>query len=149
MNPTTDVFEQRVAKLEGGVGALALAYMFAAMSRRLPADGGPYAYARVAFGNPTGFANAWSYWITAWAGNAAIVVLAASLTLCADTSHARAQLFPDGSRVLAYWLPGNYDALPGNALPGDGPHLALELLVVHGTRSRESASSSARRARSA
>jgi len=56
------------------VGALALAYMFAAMSRRLPADGGPYAYARVAFGNPTGFANAWSYWITAWAGNAAIVV---------------------------------------------------------------------------
>jgi basic amino acid/polyamine antiporter, APA family len=56
------------------VGALALAIMFAAMSRRLPADGGPYAYARVAFGNPTGFANAWSYWITAWAGNAAIVV---------------------------------------------------------------------------
>ncbi len=56
------------------VGALALAFMFAAMSRRLPADGGPYAYARVAFGNPTGFANAWSYWITAWAGNAAIVV---------------------------------------------------------------------------
>jgi APA family basic amino acid/polyamine antiporter len=56
------------------VGALALAFMFAVMSRRLPADGGPYAYARVAFGNPTGFANAWSYWITAWAGNAAIVV---------------------------------------------------------------------------
>ncbi|HYN75944.1 MAG TPA: amino acid permease [Candidatus Limnocylindria bacterium] len=56
------------------VGALALAIMFAALSRRLPADGGPYAYARVAFGNPTGFANAWSYWITAWAGNAAIVV---------------------------------------------------------------------------
>ena len=56
------------------VGALALAIMFAAMSRRLPADGGPYAYARAAFGNPTGFANAWSYWITAWAGNAAIVV---------------------------------------------------------------------------
>ena len=56
------------------IGALALAIMFAALSRRLPADGGPYAYARVAFGNPTGFANAWSYWITAWAGNAAIVV---------------------------------------------------------------------------
>lgn len=56
------------------VGALALALMFAALSRRLPADGGPYAYARAAFGNGTGFANAWSYWITAWAGNAAIVV---------------------------------------------------------------------------
>src|SRR5689334_9795825 len=56
------------------VGALALALLFAALSRRLPADGGPYAYARVAYGNGLGFANAWSYWITAWAGNAAIAV---------------------------------------------------------------------------
>jgi basic amino acid/polyamine antiporter, APA family len=56
------------------IGALALALLFASLSRRLPADGGPYAYARVAFGNKLGFANAWSYWITAWAGNAAIAV---------------------------------------------------------------------------
>jgi basic amino acid/polyamine antiporter, APA family len=55
------------------VGALILAVMFAVLSRRLPADGGPYAYARAAFGNGVGFVNAWSYWITAWAGNAAIV----------------------------------------------------------------------------
>src|SRR5215467_13614655 len=54
--------------------ALALALLFASLSRRLPADGGPYAYARVGFGNPIGFINAWSYWITAWAGNAAIAV---------------------------------------------------------------------------
>src|SRR5659263_194112 len=33
------------------LGAIALAMMFAVMSRRLPADGGPYAYARAAFGN--------------------------------------------------------------------------------------------------
>jgi basic amino acid/polyamine antiporter, APA family len=56
------------------VGAVALAFMFAVMSRRLPADGGPYAYVRAAFGNGLGFSNAWSYWITAWAGNAAIAV---------------------------------------------------------------------------
>ena len=56
------------------VGAIALALMFAALSRRLPADGGPYAYARVAFGNRLGFFNAWSYWISAWAGNAGIAV---------------------------------------------------------------------------
>jgi basic amino acid/polyamine antiporter, APA family len=56
------------------IGALALAVMFAALSRRLPADGGPYAYARAAFGNLAGFSNAWLYWITAWSGNAAIVV---------------------------------------------------------------------------
>ena len=56
------------------VGAIVLALMFAALSRRLPADGGPYAYSRVAFGNVVGFFNAWSYWITAWAGNAGIAV---------------------------------------------------------------------------
>ena len=56
------------------VGALALAVLFSSLSKRLPADGGPYAYARVAYGNAWGFANAWSYWITAWAGNAAIAV---------------------------------------------------------------------------
>lgn len=42
------------------VGAIALALMFAALSRRLPADGGPYAYSRAAFGNVVGFFNAWS-----------------------------------------------------------------------------------------
>src|SRR3954466_2674440 len=62
-----------VAMVLTTVGALALALMFSALSRRLPADGGPYAYARAAFGNGVGFLNAWSYWITAWAGNAAIV----------------------------------------------------------------------------
>ncbi|HEY3834842.1 MAG TPA: amino acid permease [Acidimicrobiia bacterium] len=56
------------------IGALALALLFAALSRRVPADGGPYAYSRVAYGNTVGFFNAWSYWITAWAGNAAIAV---------------------------------------------------------------------------
>ncbi|MFD8019973.1 APC family permease [Streptomyces lavendulae] len=56
------------------VGALALALLFASLSRRLPADGGPYAYARTAYGNTLGFLSAWSYWITAWAGNATIAV---------------------------------------------------------------------------
>lgn len=56
------------------VGALAFAVLFAALTRRMPADGGPYAYARAAFGNVVGFGNAWTYWITAWAGNAAIAV---------------------------------------------------------------------------
>src|SRR4051812_4319219 len=56
------------------IGAVALASLFASLSRRMPADGGPYAYARVAFGNRLGFASAWSYWMTSWAGNAAIAV---------------------------------------------------------------------------
>src|SRR6478736_7894464 len=56
------------------VGAVALAFMFAVLSRRTPAAGGPYAYARAAFGNGIGFSQAWLYSITAWAGNAAIAV---------------------------------------------------------------------------
>jgi basic amino acid/polyamine antiporter, APA family len=56
------------------VGAVALGMLFAALARRMPAEGGPYAYARLAFGNRHGFVNAWSYWITGWAGNAAIAV---------------------------------------------------------------------------
>ncbi len=63
-----------VAMALATVGAVALAFMFAVLSRRIPADGGPYAYARAAFGNGFGFSQAWLYWITAWAGNAAIVV---------------------------------------------------------------------------
>ncbi len=56
------------------IGALALALTFGALSKRVPGSGGPYVYARDAFGDFGGFLNAWCYWITAWAGNAAIVV---------------------------------------------------------------------------
>jgi APA family basic amino acid/polyamine antiporter len=56
------------------LGAVSLAMLFAVLSRRIPAAGGPYAYARAGFGNGFGFSQAWLYWITAWAGNAAIVV---------------------------------------------------------------------------
>ena len=63
-----------VALLVATVGAVALALMFAILSRRMPAGGGPYAYARAAFGDGWGFSQAWLYWITAWAGNAAIAV---------------------------------------------------------------------------
>jgi APA family basic amino acid/polyamine antiporter len=63
-----------VALVIASVGALALAMVFAGLARRMPAEGGPYAYARTQFGNGVGFVNAWSYWITAWAGNAAIAV---------------------------------------------------------------------------
>lgn len=56
------------------IGALALAIVFGWLSKRVPGSGGPYLYARDAFGELAGFLNALSYWITAWAGNAAIVV---------------------------------------------------------------------------
>lgn len=63
-----------VAFLLASIGALALALTFGRLSKRIPASGGPYQYARDAFGDFNGFINAWSYWITAWAGNSAIAV---------------------------------------------------------------------------
>ena len=55
-----------------GTGAILLALVFANLGRRYPRTGGPYAYARRAFGDFVGFQTAWGYWIAAWVGNAAI-----------------------------------------------------------------------------
>src|SRR5690348_7973423 len=53
-------------------GAIVLALVFARLGRAYPMTGGPYAYARRAFGDFVGFQTAWGYWIAVWAGNAAI-----------------------------------------------------------------------------
>src|SRR5688572_17227180 len=57
-----------------GAGAIALGLVFANLGRVLPRTGGPYAYAKRAFGDFIGFQTAWGYWIAVWAGNAAIAV---------------------------------------------------------------------------
>ncbi|WSK07642.1 amino acid permease [Kitasatospora sp. NBC_01300] len=58
------------------VGAIALALVFGQLARRNPRTGGPYVYAREAFGDFAGFLSAWSYWITTWVSNAALAVAA-------------------------------------------------------------------------
>jgi APA family basic amino acid/polyamine antiporter len=61
-------------------GALLLALTFARLAARTTHSGGPYTYAREAFGDTAGFVIAWSYWISIWCANAAIAVtFAASL----------------------------------------------------------------------
>jgi len=55
-------------------GAAALALVFARLSRMVPRAGGPYAFTRAGFGDFAGFLVAWGYWISIWAGNAAIAV---------------------------------------------------------------------------
>ena len=62
-----------------GAGAILLALVFANLGRAYPQTGGPYAYARRAFGDFAGFWTAWGYWIAAWAGNAAIATIFVSL----------------------------------------------------------------------
>lgn len=56
------------------VGATSLALTFGALARRVPAEGGPYAYARAGFGPLAGFCAAWFYWITAWVSRSGMVV---------------------------------------------------------------------------
>jgi APA family basic amino acid/polyamine antiporter len=55
-------------------GALLLAATFARLAGAWPGSGGPYLYARNAFGEFAGFIVAWSYWISVWCANAAIAI---------------------------------------------------------------------------
>ncbi|MFD0740368.1 APC family permease [Lysobacter koreensis] len=55
-------------------GAVLLALTFARLAMRWPQSGGPYVYARNAFGELPGFVVAWSYWVSVWCANAAIAV---------------------------------------------------------------------------
>ena len=55
-------------------GALLLALVFARLARIDPAAGGPYAYARRAFGDFAGFVVAWGYWISMWTSLGALAV---------------------------------------------------------------------------
>ncbi|MFI9306106.1 amino acid permease [Streptomyces triculaminicus] len=56
------------------VGAIALALVFGRLAGRFPRTGGPYVYAREAFGDFAGFLSAWSYWTMTWVSNAALAV---------------------------------------------------------------------------
>lgn len=56
------------------VGSVLLAILFGQLTARIAnSDGGVYAYVRYEFGDFAGYLVGWSYWISAWAGNAAIV----------------------------------------------------------------------------
>lgn len=86
------------------VGAVALALTFSSLSKRVPGSGGPYVYARDAFGDFGGFLNAWSYWITAWAGNAAIVVaLVGYVEVFTNTGHTKA--WSIAIALAGLWIP--------------------------------------------
>ncbi len=60
------------------LGAICLSLVFARLATRVQRAGGPYAYTRAGFGDFAGFWIAWGYWVSTWAGNAAISVAMAS-----------------------------------------------------------------------
>jgi len=63
-----------VAWVLTSLGAISVALVFARLARMLPKAGGPYAYARAAYGDFAGFWIAWGYWICLWTGVAAVAV---------------------------------------------------------------------------
>jgi basic amino acid/polyamine antiporter, APA family len=68
-NPKTAI----IAWIVTAAGSLLIALSFASLGTALPRTGGPIVYTRAAFGDFAGFLIAWTYWIGAWVGNAAII----------------------------------------------------------------------------
>lgn len=68
-NPKTAIFAWVIT----AAGSLLIALSFASLGTALPRTGGPIVYTRTAFGDFAGFLIAWTYWIGAWVGNAAII----------------------------------------------------------------------------
>lgn len=56
-----------------GIGSIFLALSFAKLGSKIPKTGGPYQYAKIAFGDFAGFSNAWLYWSASCISNAAII----------------------------------------------------------------------------
>lgn len=54
-------------------GYFFVAIVYGSLGTRYPKTGGPYVYAREAFGDFAGFQTVWAYWFSAVIGNAAIV----------------------------------------------------------------------------
>jgi arginine:ornithine antiporter/lysine permease len=92
-----------------GVGMLMLAFVFQTLASRKPeVDGGVYGYARAGFGNYIGFTSAFGYWVSAWVGNVAYLVLLFS--------------------TLGYFFPGLEGGTTVPAIIG----ASILLWVVHG-----------------
>ncbi len=61
-----------LAWLLTALGYLGVAVVYASLGTRYPRTGGPYVYARKAFGDFAGFQTVWAYWISSIIGNAGI-----------------------------------------------------------------------------
>jgi APA family basic amino acid/polyamine antiporter len=87
-----------------GAGAMLLALVFANLGRALPRTGGPYAFARRAFGDFIGFQTAWGYWIAVWAGNAAIAVAFVGYLTVFWPATGTNELLGAGVAIALIWL---------------------------------------------
>lgn len=93
-----------IAWIVTGVGAMLLALVFARLGRAFPRTGGPYTYAREAFGDFVGFQTAWGYWIAVWAGNAAIAVAFVGYLAVLWPALGANNLLAAAVAIVAVWL---------------------------------------------
>jgi APA family basic amino acid/polyamine antiporter len=84
-------------------GAIALAVVFARLSRAYPQAGGPYAYVHFAFGPLTAFIVAWGYWISIWVGNVSIATYTVSYLTPLLPSIAEKPGAPAAMTLLFLW----------------------------------------------
>jgi len=85
-------------------GAIILALMFASLARRYPHTGGPYVYARTAFGDAWGFQMAWSYWASGWISNAALVLACVSYLSVFIPALASNRLLACATGIALIWI---------------------------------------------
>lgn len=85
-------------------GALALALVMARLSRMYPEAGGPYAYTRRGLGDLPAFLVAWGYWISIWAGNAAISVAFVGYSATFVPPLAQNPALGAGTALAVIWL---------------------------------------------
>jgi APA family basic amino acid/polyamine antiporter len=100
-----------VAWILTSAGAVSLALVFARLAHMLPKAGGPYAYARDAFGDFVGFWIAWGYWIGLWSGVAAVAVAFGSYLRVLIPSLQGNTLGCGLAAVAAVWVIGVVNAL--------------------------------------
>ena len=57
-----------------GLGAMALAFVFAQLCSKLPQTGGPHVYVRHTMGPTLAFFTGWTYWVISWVSSTAVIV---------------------------------------------------------------------------
>ncbi len=61
-----------ISAAAAGLGGLCIALTLSRLSRHVLGSGGPYVFARAAFGDFAGFLTAWVYWVGLWSGGGGI-----------------------------------------------------------------------------
>lgn len=86
------------------VGALCLAWVFAGLSRHLPAAGGSYGFMRLGVGERFAFMGAWGYLVSIWAANAGITIAGVSYLTRLIPALERSALAAPTAAVGLIWL---------------------------------------------